>query len=88
MTFLTTVSCYSQSGAERDASINPLVVSEAYVQHHHPDALPKGLQRAWLVEDHGDVWTVEMFAQGMLGGGVKMGIRKSDGKVIGSELTQ
>ena len=68
--------------------MNPLIVSEAYAQNHHPSLVPKGLERAWLVEDHGDIWTVEMFQQGTMGGGIKMVIRKRDGQVLGSELMQ
>ena len=68
--------------------VNPLTVSEAYVQKHYPSLASKGLQRAWFVEDHGDIWTVEMFHQGTVGGGVQMAIRKRDGKVLGSQLTQ
>ena len=41
-----------------------------------------------MVEDHGDIWTVEMFQQGTMGGGIKMVIRKRDGQVLGSELMQ
>ena len=85
---LGTASCDCQSGRRDPSSINPLIVSENYVRQHHPDALPDELERAWHVEDHGDIWTVEMFVQGSVGGGVKMAILKSDGRVLGSELTQ
>ena len=81
------VSC-GPSPAPAQRSINPLIVSEEYAQKHHPTLVPKGVERAWHVEDHGDIWTVEMFKQGMMGGGIKMAIRKDDGQVIGSELTQ
>lgn len=81
-------SCNSPSPTPARGTINPLIVSEAYARKHHPALVPKGVGRAWLVEDHGDIWTVEMFTQGMTGGGVKMIISKSDGKVLGSELTQ
>jgi hypothetical protein len=68
--------------------VNPIEVAEAYASKHYPREVPRGSERAWLVEDHGDIWTVEMFAQGAVGGGIKMAIHKSDGKVMGSERTQ
>lgn len=85
---LAVVSCGSPPPSASGASINPLSVSEDYARKHYPDLVPKGLERAWHVEDHGDIWTVEMFKQGVMGGGLKMAIRKRDGKVTGSELTQ
>ena len=85
---LAVASCGSPSTPAQPKDVNPLVVSEAYAQKHHPALVPKGLGRAWFVEDHGDIWTVEMFRQGTMGGGIKMAIRKRDGQVLGSELTQ
>ena len=84
---LAVASCGSPASVQ-PKDVNPLIVSEAYAQKHHPSLVPKGLERAWLVEDHGDIWTVEMFQQGATGGGIKMAIRKRDGQVLGSELTQ
>ena len=81
-------SCGSPSSPVQPKDVNPLIVSEAYAQKHHPALVPKGLERAWFVEDHGDIWTVEMFQQGTMGGGIKMAIRKRDGRVLGAELTQ
>jgi len=79
--------CGSQ--AKKDANPNPLIVADEYVRTHYPkNALPQGLGRAWHVEDHGQIWTVEVFAQGAVGGGVKMAINKRDGRVLGSEPTQ
>lgn len=68
--------------------INPIEVAESYVINHYPREVPRGSARAWLVEDHGEIWTVEMFSQGAAGGGIKMAINKRDGKVMGSERTQ
>ena len=85
---LVTASCGVQTADSRERAINPLNVAEAYVRDHHPERLPKGLERAWYVEDHGDIWTVELFTQGMNGGGTRMAISKADGKVLGSEPTQ
>ena len=77
-----------RSAQTPSTQVNPIEVSEAYATKHFPREVPHGSERAWLVEDHGDIWTVELFAQGAAGGGIKMGIRKSDGKVMGSERTQ
>ena len=82
------LSCGSPSPAPRQRTVDPLVVSEAYALKHHPTIAPRGLERAWHVEDHGDIWTVEMFKQGTVGGGIRMMVRKTDGQVIGAELTQ
>ena len=68
--------------------INPLAVAEEYAAKHYPQAVPRGLERAWHVEDHGEIWTVEMFAQGHVGGGIRMAINKQTGKVLGAEQTQ
>lgn len=81
------VSCDASVPPEHEA-INPLTVAETYAREHYPQRTPAGLERAWLVEDHGDVWTVEMFKQGVMGGGIKMVITKRDGRVLGAELTQ
>ena len=67
---------------------NPIEVAETYATKHYPREVPRGSGRAWLVEDHGEIWTVEMFAQGAAGGGIKMAINKQDGQVKGSERTQ
>lgn len=80
-------SCGSPSSAPTQ-QISPIVVAEAYANKHYPRDVPHGSARAWLVEDHGEIWTVEMFAQGRMGGGIKVAINKADGKVIGSERTQ
>ena len=84
---LLMTSCGTRSPSGQQA-VNPLVVSENYVRKHHPNALPRELERAWHIEDHGEIWTVELFEQQAVGGGVKMAIRKRDGAVLGSELTQ
>lgn len=71
------------------ADVNPIAISEEYVRKHHPEALPRPEHRRWHIQDHGDIWTVELASQeSATGGGVSMGIRKKDGAVIGSELTQ
>jgi hypothetical protein len=80
-------SCGSPSSTPT-AQINPLTVAEDYAGKHYPQVVPRGSARAWLVEDHGDIWTVEMFSQGRIGGGIKVAINKRSGKVIGSERTQ
>jgi len=81
------VSC-GASAPSKQESINPLTAAEAYARKHYPDQVPEGLERAWLVEDHGDIWTVEMFQQGAMGGGIKMAVSKRDGRVLGAELGQ
>lgn len=80
-------SCGSPS-APTASQINPIEVADSYAIKHYPSEVPRGSARAWLVEDHGEIWTVEMFAQGAAGGGIKMAIKKRDGKVVGSERTQ
>lgn len=82
------ISCSSPCATNSHPDINPLVVSEAYAKQHHPSLVPKGIERAWNIEDHGDIWTVELSRQGHVGGGIKMGVRKADGRVLGSELTE
>ena len=85
---LLIASCGSLPATDPRSDIELLAVSEAYAQKHHPTYAPKGIERAWYVEDHGEIWTVEMLKQGTVGGGVKMGIRKADGRVLSSELTE
>ena len=75
--------CQTHSG------IDPLAIAEEHVRAN----LQKGssispLEREWFVQDHGDIWIVEMSAQGSVGGGTKMAIGKKDGRVLGSERTQ
>ncbi len=82
----TLVACGSPGAKERE--VNPLAVAEDYARKHYPNRFPEGLGRQWHVQDHGDIWTVELSHQGMVGGGIKMGIRKQDGTVVGAELTQ
>lgn len=66
-----------------------LKIAEDHARVHYPDVqIPKTLGRQWVVEDHGDIWIVEIGEQNMLGGGVKMAIRKEDNSVLGAELTQ
>jgi len=75
--------------ANRAESDNPVRIAEDYAREHYlPNHVPQGMSRAWHIEDHGDIWTVELGEQGGVGGGIKVAIRKSDGKVLGSELTQ
>jgi hypothetical protein len=84
---LTLASCGLPS-APPAAQINPIEVADGYAIKHYPREVPRGSARAWLVEDHGEIWTVDMFSQGTAGGGIKMAINKRDGKVMGSERTQ
>ncbi len=68
---------------------NPLEIAEAYARTHGPEgSTPVGLERQWWVEDHGDIWIVELGKQGHAGGGIRMAIRKRGGKVLGHDLTQ
>jgi hypothetical protein len=77
------------SGRAGLQSINPLLKAEEYARTHYPEVqVPKGKDRAWLVEDHGDTWTVELFKQGQIGGGIKMVVLKRDGTVIEARLTE
>lgn len=79
--------CHAPTSPKQE-KINPLTAAESYMAEHFPDRVPKGLERAWYVEDHGDVWTVEMFEQGMFGGGTKMVVNKRDGHVELAGFTQ
>lgn len=81
-------SCGSPSATGPHSDINPLLVSEAYAKKHYPFKVPKGIERSWHVEDHGDIWIVELSTQGGPGGGIEMGIRKTDGRVLGARITE
>ena len=78
--------CHASSPPRQE--INPLTAAETYAREHYPDQVPKGLGRAWLVEDHGEIWTVEMFEQGKFGGGIRMVVSKRDGHVEMTGLAQ
>jgi len=86
LSLITLTACGSQSNKH---SLDPLVVSEEYaLKHYRKGDVPQGLQRQWHVQDHGEIWTVELSTQGAVGGGIRMAIDKRDGRVIGSERTQ
>jgi hypothetical protein len=86
--------CLDAGGAWKPGGIcagldpNPLTIAESYARAHYSRLVPKGISRAWHVEDHGDIWMVEIFEQNAAGGGVRMIIAKRDGRVLGSSLTQ
>ena len=68
---------------------NLLEVAENHARRTLPAAqVPSGLERAWWVEDHGDVWIVEFGHQNTPGGGIRMMVRKSDMQVVDTTLTQ
>ena len=82
-------SCDRTAADDARNDANPLVVAETYARAHFPaNEVPNGLARRWIVEDNGDVWTVEFGTQNTLGGGISMTIRKRDMTVVHAERTQ
>ena len=57
--------------------IDPIAASDSYASKHFAPQLPPVSERVWLVEDHGDYWTVEINRRGQVGGGVQMSVREA-----------
>jgi hypothetical protein len=76
------------NGGYCQTAINPIEIAERYaLEHEERGATPAGLDRQWWVRDHGDIWIVDLGAQGGTGS-IRMAILKRDGKVLGHDFTQ
>ena len=43
----------------------------------------QGLERQWSVGDRGEIWIVELGAQGKISGGIRVAILERHGRVLG-----
>ena len=80
---------WRSDGGYCETAINPIEIAEEYARRHEPaGVIPEGLERQWWVRDHGEIWIAELGAQGEVGGGIRIAIRKRDGKVLGHDYSQ
>lgn len=73
--------CHCDKAAVQQ-QVDPVASARSYVIAHHPQEFGRaGTALFYAVEDHGEVWTVEVAPQGQMGGGLRLMIRRADGHV-------
>lgn len=81
------VGAYGSTAAPRQ--FDPIVKARDYAIAHYPkDFSGSADALSYIVEEHGDVWTVEVAPQAQMGGGLRLMIRRGDGHVELVGLTQ
>jgi hypothetical protein len=69
--------------------IDPVVSARKFATEHYPRLFSKdGTALSYSVEDHGDVWSVEVTPQGQMGGGLRLIVGRESGVIEPVGLTQ